>query len=70
LRARNDAILVGRGTILADWEKFPATKGGGNLSSVSRILKRSNPVGWPAYIAATYSLWWFRQVRSRIKGRA
>lgn len=55
-------------SVLTEWKKFTGTKGGGNLRSVSRILRRSNPVGWPAYIAVTYFLWWFRQIRSRIKG--
>lgn len=59
--------IAPRNTIVAEWKKFTATKGGGNLASVSRIIKRSRPISWPAYIAVTYSLWWFRQIRSRLK---
>lgn len=53
--------------IMTDWQRFVGTKGGGNLRSLVRFLKKSNPMTWPAFIASTYTLWWLRQFRSRIR---
>lgn len=58
-----------RQTIIADWNNFTGTKGGGNYSSLSRILRRSAPRVWPLYIGTTYAIWWIRQLNTRIRNR-
>lgn len=53
------------GQVLDDWRKFTGSKGGGNLPSIIRVLRRIAPHTWPFYVAATYVLWWARQLRMR-----
>lgn len=50
------------GRIRDDWATFVGAKGGGNYSSLRRILRKSHPLSWPIVIAATYSLWWARRL--------
>lgn len=50
------------GPILGDWRRFTGMKGGGNFSSLRRILSKGHPVTWPTYIFATYALWWARRL--------
>lgn len=49
----------------AEWKRFIGQKGGGNPSSLKRILKRHAGRKWIIYFAATYLLWWPRAVRAR-----
>jgi GT2 family glycosyltransferase len=53
------------GRISHDWAAFVGPKGGGNYSSLQRILRKSHPVSWPIIIATTYGLWWARRVSNR-----
>lgn len=55
-----------RGSVMDDWRKFVGRKGGGNFASISRILRKIRPHSWPVFVAATYSLWWVRQLRLRV----
>lgn len=48
------------GGIAEDWRRFTGTKGGGNLRSMVRILKKGSPFSWPLYVSATYLLWFLR----------
>ena len=50
-----------RGDLWADWLAFIGPKGGGNCTSVRRILRKSNPRSWPLFMAGTYVLWWVRR---------
>lgn len=58
--------LPERAGMFAEWRKFVGIKGGGNPSSLVRILRRNAPLTWPLFLASTYALWWLRQVRYRI----
>lgn len=53
--------------IFAEWRRFTGIKGGGNLGSLVRILRKIVPNSWPLYIAATYALWWIRSLAKRLK---
>ncbi|TFD06090.1 glycosyltransferase family 2 protein [Cryobacterium sandaracinum] len=44
------------------WQRFIGAKGGGNFSSLRRIIHKDAPRLWPLYVAATYLLWWIRNV--------
>jgi GT2 family glycosyltransferase len=44
-------------TVSNDWKRFTSAKGGGNFGSLRHILRKSNPVIWPAVISATYAKW-------------
>jgi GT2 family glycosyltransferase len=54
-----------RTTTALAWDAFRSQKGGGNFPSLRRILRRTNPHTWWAFIALTYSLWWFRRFAKR-----
>lgn len=60
---RNEAPPAG--SMYSDWLSFVGPKGGGNFSSLRRILIRSNPFVWPVIIAATYGLWWGRRIMGK-----
>ena len=51
-----------RGPVISDWRSFTGVKGGGNFTTMKRILQKRNPRTWPAYIFMTYSLWWARRL--------
>lgn len=51
-----------RKSVLHDWHAFLGPKGGGNLGSLRRILRKSNPTSWPVYVIGTYFLWWTRRM--------
>lgn len=57
--SRNEPSLS-RG-VRNDWAAFVGPKGGGNYSSLRRILRKSHQVSWPMIIAVTYGLWWVRR---------
>jgi GT2 family glycosyltransferase len=50
--------------LIDDWLAFISAKGGGNYSSMKRILQKLHPKSWLGYVAITYSLWWFRRLAS------
>lgn len=58
--ARNAVPL--RGSALNDWRAFKSPKGGGNYSSMRRILRKTNARTWGLFLAASYCLWWARRV--------
>jgi GT2 family glycosyltransferase len=62
---RNEIPL--RREVWADWLAFTGPKGGGNYSSVRRILGKGNPRSWPLFMAATYGLWWARRASGRLE---
>ncbi|PZE61612.1 hypothetical protein DEJ24_04980 [Curtobacterium sp. MCPF17_001] len=49
-------------TAKAAWAAFTGSKGGGNFSSLRRVLRRTNPKTWWTVMIATYSLWWLRRI--------
>jgi len=53
-----------------DWKVFRGPKGGGNFTSLRRILRKGHRRSWPAYIAVTYLLWWARRSRTLIMSLA
>lgn len=63
--SRNMPMLPGR--IRQDWAKFIGPKGGGNYSSLRRILVKSNSRSWPVIIASTYGLWWLRRMSMKLR---
>lgn len=50
------------GGISHDWAAFVGPRGGGNYSSLQRILRKSHRLTWPMIIAVTYVLWWARRI--------
>ena len=48
------------GGIAEEWRRFTGAKGGGNLGSMVRILKKSSRFSWPVFVLSTYVLWFFR----------
>lgn len=47
------------------WRRFVGVKGGGNYSSLTRIVRKGYPRAWPLYVGATYLLWWLRNLLKR-----
>lgn len=62
--SRNSPPL--RRSVLEDWRSFTGPKGGGNYDSLRRILRKSNPLSWPFFVGASYSLWWVRRILSGV----
>jgi GT2 family glycosyltransferase len=58
--SRNTTEATGR--FGEEWRRFTGPKGGGNLYSMVRILKKTSPYSWPAFASATYGLWFFRNL--------
>ena len=52
-------------TVSNDWKRFTSAKGGGNFGSLRHILRKSNPVIWPAVISATYAKWIVKRLAQR-----
>lgn len=52
-----------------DWRRFTGPKGGGNLPSIVRLLKKVAPKTWPVYVASTYTLWFIREFYARTRGK-
>lgn len=50
-----------RQTTFQDWRVFVGLKGGGNYSSLKRILRKSNRFTWLVVVTVTYVLWWLRR---------
>lgn len=46
--------------VMEAWRRYTGVKGPGHPSSMRRILRRLRPVTWPAYMGASYFLWWAR----------
>lgn len=51
--------------MLQEWRGFVGPKGGGNIRSLKRVLQKSNPVTWPAFIGVSLALWWIRRLVPR-----
>ncbi|WP_442544867.1 glycosyltransferase family 2 protein [Arthrobacter sp. KN11-1C] len=62
---RNEPQGIGR--INEDWRRFLGPKGGGNYSSLRRILRKSHPLSWWLTIAVTYGLWWLRRLSGAVR---
>lgn len=58
-----------RGSLHGDWKRFTGPKGGGNLPSIVRLLRRVAPTTWPFYVASTYALWLIRETHARTLGK-
>lgn len=56
-------------SIQREWAHFTGPKGGGNFTSLQRILHKEYKNSWIFYIAITYVLWWMRQLGKRMKRR-
>jgi GT2 family glycosyltransferase len=57
------------GSLLQEWSRFTGLKGGGNFKSLRRILRKGYRKSWLIYVSATYSLWWIREIKSRVGTR-
>lgn len=57
------------GTLFHDWTRFIGPKGGGNFSSLRRILRKDRRSSWLVYVSATYGLWWLREIKRRAVGQ-
>lgn len=55
------------GTILAQWRRFRSRKGGGDASSIKRLVKRHEPLKWPWAQWVTVVLWWLKAAREGIR---
>lgn len=62
---RNETPKPGR--VMEDWQAFVGSKGGGNYSSMRRILRKSHRLSWPLAIFATYVLWWIRRMAAMLR---
>lgn len=51
-----------RGSLMDDWRTFRGVKGGGNYDTMKKVLRKSYPRTWLAFILATYSVWWVRRL--------
>jgi GT2 family glycosyltransferase len=49
-------------SIKARWKAYIGVKGGGNPSSLARILRKTSPHSWPIILVASYLLWWVRNL--------
>lgn len=52
---------------LGAWKRFTGPKGGGNKSSMKRILKKTSPIAWPLFMTSTYVLWWARRLKFNLR---
>lgn len=51
-----------------EWRTFLGPKGGGNFSSLRRILRKSHGRSWLVFIGGTYILWWLRRAVALVRG--
>ncbi|MBB5642395.1 glycosyltransferase family 2 protein [Cryobacterium roopkundense] len=51
------------------WRRFVGVKGGGHLSSLTRMVKKGAPRQWPLYVSATYIFWWVRHLSAPLQQR-
>ncbi|WP_083199489.1 glycosyltransferase family 2 protein [Microbacterium oleivorans] len=54
------------GSTREEWRKFVGPKGGGNLKSLTRILRLITPHTWPFWLIATYAQWVRRAILRKI----
>jgi GT2 family glycosyltransferase len=59
--SRNPPLL--RLSLWKSWKRHTGVKGGGNFTSLNRVLRRHAPIKWPFAIMISYALWWFRAIR-------
>lgn len=57
-------------SILTQWRRHRSRKGGGEPTSIRRLVKRHEPAKWPWAQWASVGLWWIREGTARLRGRS
>ena len=57
------------GSILTRWRRHRSRKGGGQPTSIKRLITRHEPTKWPWAGWASVTLWWAREIEASLRGR-